>query len=132
MWVLLRAAILLAGLFFVLIGVGFMLDPAGSAADFGVSPVGTMGLASLRADFTAFFLVAGGCMIWGAWKRNGDPLVISALLFGIAFVGRLVNLVAIGAYDGFWMPMAVEAAAVILSLAGSKVLPHIAINHEDD
>lgn len=63
MIVMLRALLFVGGLFYVLMGVGFLLDPAGSGADFGIAPQGTMGLASIRADMTAFFLVAGGCLI---------------------------------------------------------------------
>jgi hypothetical protein len=32
-------------------------------------------------------------MIWGAWKRNGELLLVPAALFGIAFAGRAVSLV---------------------------------------
>jgi hypothetical protein len=63
-------------------------------------------------------------MIWGAWKRNGDLLLAPAAIFGIALLGRFVSLIVDGAYPQFWSPMLVEAAAVLLSLVGSRVLPH--------
>ncbi len=132
MRLILTASLFAVGLLFLFLGAGFMINPETAAGDFGLVPSGTMGLASLRADFTAFFIVGGGCMVWGAWKRNGDPLLISAALFGIAFAGRAVNLVLLGAYTGYWQPMMVEALAVALSLSGSRALPHVAINHEDD
>ena len=92
MFVVLRALLLLGGIFYVAMGIGFLLNPVSSGADFGLAPQGTLGLASIRADMTAFFVVAGGCLIWGAWARKGDPMLVTAALMGIAFVGRLVTL----------------------------------------
>lgn len=131
MHVILRALLFVGGLFFVLMGFGFLLDPVASGADFGLRPDGTLGLASIRADMTAFFLVSGGCLIWGGWARNGDPLLVTAALMGIALVGRIVNLVAVGSHEGFIMPMVVEAVTAIVALVASRVLPHHALSVED-
>lgn len=131
MRLILTALLFVGGLFFVAMGVSFLLNPATAGADFGVIPQGIMGHASLRADFTAFFVVGGGCMIWGGWKRKGDPLLVSAALFAIALIGRAVNLAVLGSYQDFWLPMAVEAIAVILCLVGSRVLPHTAFTEID-
>ncbi len=131
MRLILTALLFVGGLFFVAMGAGFLLNPATAGADFGVIPQGIMGHASLRADFTAFFVVGGGCMIWGGWKRKGDPLLVSAALFAIALIGRAVNLAVLGSYQDFWLPMAVEAIAVILCLVGSRVLPHTAFTEID-
>ncbi len=131
MRLILTALLFVGGLFFVAMGAGFLLNPATAGADFGVIPDGVMGYASLRADFTAFFMVGGGCMIWGGWKRKGDPLLVSAALFAIAIIGRTVNLALMGSYQDFWLPMLVEAFAVILCLIGSRVLPHTAFTEID-
>ena len=48
----------------------------------------------------------------------------AATIFGIALLGRCVSIAVDGTYPGVFPPMLVEAAAVILSLAGSRVLPH--------
>ena len=130
MSLILRALLFVGGLFFILMGVGFLIDPAGSGADFGIAPQGTMGLASIRADMTAFFLVAGGCLVWGAWARKGDPLLVSAALMGIAIVGRLYTLAVNGPHDGWFVPIIVEAVTVILALAASRMLPHTALTEE--
>lgn len=132
MILMLRALLLLGGLFFVLMGIGFLLDPVGSGADFGIAPQGTMGLASIRADMTAFFVVAGGCLLWGAWARKGDPLLVSAGLMIIALIGRIVTLFVDGPHDGFAMPMLVEAMTVLVALICYRVLPHHAFDDEDE
>ncbi|MGN3974260.1 hypothetical protein [Tsuneonella sp. SYSU-LHT278] len=124
MRLILTALIFVEGLFFLLLGLNFLVMPSSAAVGFGLSPNGAAGLAVLRADFPALFFVGGAGMIWGAWKRNGDLLLVPAAIFGIALFGRFVSLLADGAYPGFWFPMLVEAVAVILSVVGSRVLPH--------
>ena len=124
MRLILTALIFVEGLFFLIMGVNFLVMPAGAAASFGLVPDGPSGLAVLRADFPALFFVGGGAMIWGAWKRNGDLLLVPAAIFGIALFGRFVSAFADGTVPGFWFPMLVEATAVVLTLIGSRVLPH--------
>lgn len=130
MIVILRAVLFVGGLFFVGMGIGFLLTPVSSAAGFGLAPQGVMGLATLRADMTAFFVVAGGCLIWGAWARKGDPLLVSAALMGIALVGRCATLLADGPHDLFWQPMLVEAVTATIALICSRLLPHTAFEPE--
>ena len=88
---ILTALIFIAGLVDLMLGIGFLVQPRQSGAEFGLAPLGEQGLAVLRADMTAFFVVAAGCMIWGAWRRNGDLLLVPLALFAIAFAGRLLS-----------------------------------------
>lgn len=124
MRLVLTGLIFAGGLLFLFMGFGFLLDPVASGTDFGLSSSGEQGLATMRADMTAFFVVAAMCMLIGAWRRNGDLLLVPAGLFGIALIGRFVSLATDGPWDGFWMPMLVEAACVIVLLIASRVLPH--------
>ena len=116
--------IFVAGMFNLLLGLSYLFDPAGAAAGHGVSYTGQLGLATLRADFTAFFVVIGLCMLRGAWKRNGDVLLVPAALFGIALFGRLLTLMLSGSGPGFYLPMAAEAGQVILLVLGWRWVPH--------
>jgi hypothetical protein len=120
----LTALIFLAGMVDLGLGLGFFVSPADLGGRFGLAPLGEQGLAVLRADMTAFFVVAAGCMMWGAWRRNGDLLLPPAALFAIAFTGRLVSVAADGAYAQFWLPMAAEAFHVVLLLVAWRLLPH--------
>ena len=108
------ALIALGALLDLVLGVSFFVDPALAGADFGLTASGAMGISAMRGDFTAFFLVAAFFMAWGAWKRRGDVLLPALLLFATAFTGRLVNLFAVGTYEGWWMPMLVEAVHVFV------------------
>ena len=55
-----------------------------------------------------------------------------AALFGIAFTGRLLTVIVDGPSPQFWLPMLVEAATVIVTLLGSRHLPHdpVGVEHE--
>lgn len=118
------ALIVLAGMFNLGLGISFLYDPGGMGLQFGVSPNGPLGFAVLRADFVAFFLLAGFCMVRGAWRRNGDLLLVPAALFGIAFCGRAISAVATGTQPGYFEPMVAEAVQFVLLMVGWKVVPH--------
>ena len=120
--------IFLAGMFNLYLAVSFLIDPTMMGASFGVAPAGPLGIAVLRADFTAFFAVIALCMLRGAWKRNGDVLLVPAALFGIAFCGRAVTAVVNGTQIGFFEPMVFEAAQFMLLIVGWRVVPHHAID----
>ncbi|OBX18778.1 hypothetical protein A9995_09400 [Erythrobacter sp. QSSC1-22B] len=118
MHLILSAIIVLLAIIDVIVGVGFFVNPAQAGSDFGLSTVGNAGTSALRADFTAFFFVAGLFMAWGAWRRRGELLLAPLALFVIAFTGRLINLLVEGSYDDWWIPMTVEMVhIVVLALA---------------
>lgn len=118
-----RLTLAALGLLYLSLGAGFMLDPTGSGADFGLIEMGSKGTASVRADFSAFFLVSGGCLVWGSYMRKSDPLLVSAALMGAALIGRAINLAQNGAYDGWLQPMVFEGVTVVLALIASRILP---------
>lgn len=128
MIVMLRLALVLLGLLFVWMGFGFLTNPVIAGGDFGLQTNGPQGLSSIRGDLTAYFWVAGGALLYGAWQRKGDLLLVPAALLGITFAARAVSVVVDGAYDGWPLPMAVEALTVVLALIGSRVLPHSALD----
>jgi hypothetical protein len=121
MMMFLRAALVLGGLGSMLIGSGFLIAPVELGAMFGVEAGGPQGLSSLRADFTAFFWVAGGSLAWGGWRRNGAVLLVAAALMGIALLGRVVGLILDGSYAGAFGPMVVEAVTLSLAITGSRM-----------
>ncbi len=120
----LTALIFLIGLFDLMIGLSFLLNPAEAAVGFGISANGLQGLSTIRADFTAFFGVVAVCMMIGAWRRNGDLLLVPAAVMGIAVTVRGLSLAIDGTYPGWHVPMLVEALHVALLVAAWRVLPH--------
>lgn len=128
---ILAGLLALGALLDLILGVSFFVDPATAGADFGLHSSTPMGLSAMRGDFTAFFWVAAISMGIGAWKRRGDVLWPALALFAIAFTGRLVNLVVVGDYDGWWQPMTVEALHVIVIALAIKVFPFAGISPAD-
>lgn len=124
MRLVLTGLIFLLGLFDLFMALSFLLNPAQTAAGFGLAPVGAQGLSTLRGDFTSFFGVVAVCMMLGAWRRNGDLLLVPAALMGTVLIVRTISLVLDGAYPGWPVPMVVEAAHVALLVAAWRVLPH--------
>lgn len=120
----LTAIILAGGVMYLFLGASFLIDPTGAAGGFGLSATGNTGLATLRADMFAFFGIAGLTMIIGAWQRNGDVLLVPAVLFMLALLGRIVSAFADGPGDGMWLAMAVETVSAVILLIASRVLPH--------
>jgi hypothetical protein len=116
----LRAALLLFGLLYLAIGAGFLFQPDQLGEAFGVSAAEAQGLSTMRADFTAFFWVLGGSLVWGGWRSRGDVLWVAAALIGIALSGRAFSLLTDGSYPGALQPMAVEALTLVLALVAAR------------
>ena len=102
----------LAAIFGIGVGLGFMLDPAKYGAMFFLTPNGVPGLAVLRADMTAFFLVSGILSAVAAWTKAPSLLIAPIMLYATAIVGRTISLIVDGNTPGAFTPMIVEAALV--------------------
>lgn len=116
--------VFLLGLFDLFMGLNFLFNPLATGAGFGLSPLGTQGMSTMRADFTAFFGVVSVCMMIGAWRRNADLLLVPLAVMGTAVTVRAVSLFLDGTYPGWQVPMVVEAVHVIVLIAAWKLLPH--------
>jgi hypothetical protein len=109
-----RLVIGLVGLFNIAIGLMFLVHPRELAAMFFLEPLGTQGLATIRADFPAFFLTGGLFALLGAIRAERAPLAVPLMLLGIALAGRTLSLVVDGAPQTAFPPMLVEAVMILL------------------
>lgn len=119
---LVRALVALVGLFNLAIGLGFLLDPALLGAKFFLAPAGIQGLATIRADFPAFFLTGGAFALHGAWRGLAGPLLYPLVMLATALTGRFISLAADGVSPTAFPPMAVEAGMIIVLLIGRSAL----------
>lgn len=119
---MIRAAIALVGLFNLAIGLAFLAAPARLGARFFLLPASIQGLATMRADFTAFFVTGGAFALLGAWRGRPEPLSVPLLLLAIALFGRCVAIAIDGASPTAFEPMIAEAAMIAILLAGRRVL----------
>ncbi len=113
-----RALVGLVGAFNVLLGLGFLIDPAQAGLRFFILSLGTQGLATMRADFTAFFVTGGGFAVVAAWRAWRTPLLVPVSLLGIAISGRAISLIADGAPGTAFPPMVVEALMILILAIG--------------
>ena len=113
-----RVGVGLVGLFNVVLGLGFLLDPAQAGLRFFVTSLGTQGMATLRADFTAFFVTGGAFALIAAWRARRWPLLVPLALLTTAIFGRVVSLIADGAPSIAFTPMAAEAVMIALLALG--------------
>jgi hypothetical protein len=82
----------LVGLLNIVIGLSFLFNPAKMAAEFAISPLGTQGMATMRADFPAFFLTGAVFSLIGAWRADRLPLMVPLMLLTFALLGRFVSI----------------------------------------
>lgn len=123
MAIVLRIVLSLGGALLIFMGSGFLTDPVGSAVNFGIAVEGAHGITSVRSDFTAFFVVGGASLLWGAWSRRPDPLIVGAALMLVTLAARLVSLAINGSFEGYLTPMGVELILGVSALIGAKILP---------
>ncbi len=124
MRLVLTALIFVGGLFFALFGLAFLFEPEVAGAALGLAGRTPQGLATLRAEFLSYFGTIGICMIWGAWKRNGDVLLIPAIMMTLAIAGHLVSAATDGAFEGFVALLLIESVFAVLLLSARNLLPH--------
>lgn len=115
-----RVAVAAVGLVNILLGVAFLFRPDVMAALFYITPVGSQGLATIRADFPGFFLTGGGFALWGAWMRYSEELRVPITLLGIALFGRFTSLVFDGVGPSALPPMIAEAVMIAILVAGMR------------
>jgi hypothetical protein len=118
-----RGAVLLWAAFFIILGVQGVLDPATFTETFGIGIDGAAAN-TVRADLSAFFLVAAGSAAIGAlvpgWTR---ALLVPAALYGTALTGRLIGAAMGDLVNGaIVQAMIIEALTVALMVASRWVL----------
>lgn len=115
-WVL-RGAVLLWALFFAIVGARGLFDPASYTETFGILVEGAA-TNTVRADLSAFFLVAAAAAAIGAlvpgWVR---ALLVPAALYGTALAGRLFGVASGDLVNaGIVQAMIIEALSVLLMI----------------
>lgn len=119
---LLALVVMLPGLLFVVLGLRWLVDPAGVAPTLGLTLETGAGLSSQVADLSAFFLVAGLSILIAVVTRSRSWFYPPVMLLLIAAVGRLVAWLVHGAA---FVPQAIvfEIFVAALLLVASRYLP---------
>jgi hypothetical protein len=83
--------LLLNGVIFVLLGLGFLFDPMGMAATISLEPTSAAGMAELRAVYGGLELGLGGFFLLALrWERlQESALWLLLIAYGGISVGRM-------------------------------------------
>jgi ribonuclease Z len=119
----LRYACGFAGLFFLLLGLTFLLKPGRLAKFFGVVPAGNAGFGALRGDLGGLFLGMAVYALLGAVFASGRLLAVPAVFLSFIVFGRLLNLLFDGRSREGVRSLALELVlATALGLAVASLL----------
>jgi hypothetical protein len=124
MVVTLRLLVGAFALLFLVMGAGFLLDPAGSAAGLSVTPEGVHGLNTLRGDMAGLFLGSTVLLILGLVRREAIWLLAVAVLMVAIALGRLVGFALDGApAQETIVAFGVEVVIAAVLLLAARKLP---------
>ena len=118
----LRIVSALPGLMMLLLGVGWVTDPAGAAGGLGMPLLEGAGRSTQIGDFGSFFLTAFVMVVMGVWTLRREWLLAPALLLGGAAVMRTV---AFAVHDAPFATASIVAEVVMAGMlvAAAIVLP---------
>ena len=117
----LRVLVILPAILFVVTGVRWWVDPAGSAPQLGMALDQGLGLSSQVGDLSSFFLTLGICILLAVVTGRRIWYYPPILLLSLAAVGRVVAWLV---HDAALAPqIGVEVVIAILLLVASRRLP---------
>lgn len=114
--------VMLPGLLFVIMGLRWLVDPAGIAPSLGLTLETGFGLSSQVGDLSAFFLVAGLSILIALITRTRSWYYPPVMLLLIAATGRLIAWLVHGAAF-VAETIAFEVVVAALLLIASRYLP---------
>lgn len=110
------------GLFALIGALRIWTDPTIPAATLGLSPIGGLGLASLRADVGGFFGGMGAFALAAAIRDDRRLVTVPLVLVSLALTGRLITAGMEGLAPNMVMPIVVEATLAALFALGRRTL----------
>jgi uncharacterized membrane protein YoaK (UPF0700 family) len=87
---LLRIIIVIPAIIFVMTGIGYILDPANTAAQFGMPLLEGLGRSTQIGTLAAFFFTAGFCVLLATTTGNRFWYYPAAMLTGLTAIFRVI------------------------------------------
>ncbi len=117
---LLRILIGAIALLFLVMGLGYMFDPASNAADLSVTPIGEHGLNTLRGDLGGLFLASTVLLVLGLVQRKIEWFLSVAVFMSVIATGRIIGFIIDGnpaqlALVAFGFELGITALLVLAS-----------------
>ena len=111
----LRILVTLLGVFFVLQGIAWLVDPARAAAGLGMPLLDGLARSTQIGDLAAFFLTGGVTIVVGARPGRARLLLVPAGMLGAAAVVRTLAWALHGAeFAAAFIATEVAVAALLL------------------
>lgn len=105
-----RAAVVLGGLFSLVMGLAAVLSPEALTEVLGVRATGELGRSTLRADLGTFFLVSAVASVRALMAREAFWLFGPALIYGSAALLRILDALLVSVPPGIVPTIAIELA----------------------
>ena len=118
-----RITVGLVGLFSSLMAVMALASPTRVSVALGIITDAPLGLNTIRADVGAFFLVAAIACVGALFRRKREWLLAPLALYGIAVMGRFLDITLVGAPAGIAQPIIIELLCVAFVSLGLRYLP---------
>jgi len=96
------------------------IDPTLPAVTLGLSPIGGLGLASLRADVGGFFGGMGAFALAAAIRDDRRLVTVPLVLVSLALTGRLITAGLEGLAPDMVLPIVVESVLATLFAVGRR------------
>ena len=113
-----RVLIGLQGIAALLIAAGIFTDTVKVGAELGVSPIGELGISTIRGDLGGLFAGSGLFMLGAAYRGQSWYLLPIIVFTGLALAARLATASQTGMLPEMVQPIAIEAFTVTVALIG--------------
>jgi len=116
-----KLLVLIPAILFVVMGIRWLVAPAGVAPDFGLTLSDGIGLSSQIGNMAGFFLVLGSCMLIALISGRRSWYYPPMMLLAITALGRIVAWLLHDATLAFSQIMTEVVVAIILLLASRRL-----------
>ncbi len=113
--------VVLPAILMLIMGLRWLIDPAGIGPEFGFPLLSGLGLSSQVGNMSAFFLMIGICMLLGVVLRETTWFYPPVLLFILTAAGRIIAWLAHGASLAVQMILIELVVSMILIVAAYRL-----------
>jgi hypothetical protein len=119
--IVVKLLVVIPAILFVVMGVRWLVAPAGVAPDFGLMLSDGIGLSSQIGNMAGFFLVLGSCMLIALISGQRSWYYPPMMLLAITALGRIVAWLLHDATLAVSQIMTEVVVAIILLLASRRL-----------
>ncbi len=119
--IIVKLLVLIPAILFVVMGIRWLVAPAGVAPNFGLTLSDGIGLSSQIGNMAGFFLVLGSCMLIALISGRRSWYYPPMMLLAITALGRIVAWLLHDATLAFSQIMTEVVVAIILLLASRRL-----------